>query len=169
MCTNMGGRGGSSGLSGSGISAKDISKKLPDTKEFALDRPPQLEGSEKQIAWAKKIRAEFVPKLAQSIFAYNQDLVKAINGGKEAVAKQIYENAVNTFKNRYSYISDKKEAERLTNKDIADYVKRQVSTYNTLANRVKALNELAQNKSAKFWIDNRNSYDEIRKKILGTK
>lgn len=161
--------GFSKGGKSNGLSERDISKRLPDVKEFSLDRPPQLEGSEKQIAWAKKIRAEFVPKLAQSIFAYNQDLVKAINGGKEAAAKSIYESAVNTFKNRYSYISDKKEAERLTNKDIADYVKREVSTYNTLANRVKALNQLAQNKSAKFWIDNRNSYDEIRKRILGTK
>lgn len=164
----MGGRGGSSGLSGSVISVKDISKKLPDTKDFALDRPPQLEGSEKQIAWAKKIRAEFVPKLAQSVFANQQSVVKALNsGGKEEIAKNIYEDAVNTFKNRYSYISDKKEAERLTNKDISDYVKREISRYKKVRNQIQAINKLATNKSAKFWIDNRNSYNKIREKILG--
>ena len=63
----MGGRGGSSGLSG-GMSVKDIARKISDIKEFTLDKPPELEGSEKQIAWARKIRAKFVPKLAQSIF-----------------------------------------------------------------------------------------------------
>lgn len=96
-------------------------------------------------------------------------MVKPINEGKEAVAKSIYDSAVDTYKNRYSYISNKEEARKLMNKDIVDYIKRKVSTYNTLANRVKALNKLAQNKSAKFWIDNRNSYNEIRKKILETK
>lgn len=167
----MGGRGGSSGLSGGGgISAKDISKKLPDKKDFAFDRPPQLEGSDKQIAWAKKIRAEFVPKLAQSVFANQQDLVKTLNSGeKEEVAKRIYESAVSTYKNRYNYISNKKEAKRLTDKDIANYVKREVSRYNTVKDQVRAINKLATNKSAKFWIENRNSYNEIRKKILGIK
>lgn len=168
----MGGRGGSSGLSGGGkeYSVGNIKKKLPDMNDFKLDKPPQLEGSEKQIAWAKKIRAEFVPKLVQSVFAQQQDIVKAMNsGGKDGVAQYIHDEAVNTYKNRYSYISNKKEAEKLADKDISSYVKREVSSYNTLRNRVQAINKLAQNSSAKFWIDNRNSYNEIRKKILDTK
>lgn len=168
----MGGRGGSSGLSGGGkeYSVNNIKKKLPDMNDFKLDKPPQLEGSEKQIAWAKQIRAEFVPKLVQSVFAQQQDIVKAMNsGGKDGVAQHIHDEAVNTYKNRYSYISNKKEAEKLADKDIANYVNRSVSSYNTLKNRVQAVNKLASNNSAKFWIDNRNSYDEIRKKILGIK
>lgn len=168
----MGGRGGSSGLSGGGkeYSVDNIKKKLPDMNDFKLDKPPQLEGSEKQIAWAKQIRAEFVPKLVQSVFAQQQDIVKAMNsGGKDGVAQRIHDDAVNTYKNRYSYISNKKEAEKLADKDIANYVNRSVSSYNTLKNRVQAVSKLASNSSAKFWIDNRNSYDEIRKKILGIK
>lgn len=165
----MGGRGGSSGLSGGGkeYSVNNIKKKLPDMNDFKLDKPPQLEGSEKQIAWAKQIRAEFVPKLVQSVFAQQQDIVKAMNsGGKDGVAQHIHDEAVNAYKNRYSYISNKKEAEKLADKDISSYVNRSVSSYNTLKNRVQAINKLASNSSAKFWIDNRNSYNEIRKKIL---
>lgn len=169
----MGGRGGSSGLSGGGgkeYSVDNIKKKLPDMNDFKLDKPPQLEGSEKQIAWAKQIRAEFVPKLVQSVFAQHQDIVKAMNsGGKDGVAQHIHDEAVNAYKNRYSYISNKKEAEKLADKDIANYVNRSVSSYNTLRNRVQAINKLASNSSAKFWIDNRNSYNEIRKKILEIK
>lgn len=168
----MGGRGGSSGLSGGGkeYSVDNIKKKLPDMNDFKLDKPPQLEGSEKQIAYAKQIRAEFVPKLAQSVFAQQQDIAKAMNsGGKDGVAQHIHDEAVNTYKNRYDYISNKKEAKKLADKDIANYVKREVSRYNAVKDQVRAINKLATNKSSKFWIDNRNSYNEIRKKILGIK
>lgn len=168
----MGGRGGSSGLSGGGkeYSVDNIKKKLPDINDFKLDKPPKLEGSEKQVAWAKKIRADFVPSLVQSVFAWQQDFVKAMNsGGNEGVARYIYDRAVATHKNRYNYISNKKEAEKLANKDIADYVNRSISSYNTLKKQIQAVNKLATNNSAKFWIDNRNSYNEIRKKILEIK
>lgn len=168
----MGGRGGSSRLSvgKKEYSVDNIKKKLPDMNDFKIDKPPQLEGSEKQIAWAKQIRAEFIPKLVQSVFAQQQDIVKAMNrGGKDGVAQHIHDEAVNTYKNRYNYISNKNEAEKLADKDIASYVNRSVSSYNALRNRVQAINKLASNSSAKFWIDNRNSYNEIRKKILDTK
>lgn len=168
----MGGRGGSSGLSGGGkeYSVENIKKNLPDMNDFKLNKPPQLEGSEKQIAWAKQIRAEFVPKLVQSVFAQQQDIVKAMNsGGKDGVAQHIHDEAVNAYKNRYNYISNKKEAEKLADKDISNYVKREVSAYNALAKQMKAINNLSANTSAKFWIDNRNSYNEIRKKILEIK
>lgn len=166
----MGERGGSSGLSDEGkeYSVDNIKKKLPDMNDFKFDKPPQLEGSEKQIAWAKQIRSEFVPKLVQSVFENNQSAVKALNSGsKELIARSIYEDAVNTYKNRYGYISNKKEAEKLTNADISNYVKKEIFRYNALKNQVKEINKLGKNKSAKFWIDNRNSYNEIRKKILG--
>lgn len=165
---------GSSGFDKGGnknkYSVENIKKKLPDINDFKLDKPAKLEGSEKQIAWARKIRADFVPSLVESVFAQQQDIVKAMNnGGNEGVARYIHDSAVNAYKNRYSYISNKKEAEKLMNKDIASYVNRNVSSYNTLRNQVQAINKLASNSSAKFWIDNRNSYNEIRKKILETK
>lgn len=153
----MGGRGGSSGLSG-GLSEKDISRRLPDVKEFTLDKPPQLEGTDKQVAWAKQIRAQQVKELYMYAITFgtrnNQasiDLVQAMNGGKESMAKYIHQQA-----NQYESYSVQ------TRKELTEsYIKK----YNSMKARVKVVNEIVTNKSAKFWIDNRDSIDELKKRI----
>lgn len=154
----MGGRGGSSGLSSGNTSVKDIAKRLPDVKEFTLDKPPQLEGSEKQIAWAKQIRAQQVKELYMYAITFgannNQasiDLVNAMNNGKDSMADYIYKQA-----NQYQSYSAK------TRKELAESY---INKYKSMKDRVKVVNEIATNKSAKFWIDNRDSIDEFKKRI----
>lgn len=156
----MGGRGGSSGLSGGGISAKDISKKLPDTKDFALDRPPQLEGSEKQIAWANDIRKDILRELG--IYATTMtsdgrtsDLYKIAQRGKDAIISDIKSNPL------INSTSGKLREEK---------IEKAIDGYKDLASRIRRLNSIAQNSSARFWIDNRtNQLENAHNKKLKDK
>lgn len=61
MCTNMGGRGGSSGLSGG-----------------AIVKLPELQGSEKQVSWANSIREGY---------AKNYTLNDLLHGDERTVIK----------------------------------------------------------------------------------
>lgn len=159
---------GSSGFDsgGNGYSVSSIKKQLQELVVYG--QAPKLEGSEKQIEWAKQIRSDFARNLLYAISSGLPDYVKARNsGGEEAVAKLIHDEAVNRNKGRYDYISNKKLAKSEENKSIMEDVGRRVKAYNMMAKRAQALNEILKNKSAKFWIDNRNSYNEIKKKIMG--
>ncbi len=143
----MGGRGGNSGLPGGRLSEKELSRKIPDSKEFSIARPPQLEGSEKQVAWANDIRKGILKELG--VYAITRtsdgrpsDLYKIATQGKEAIIKDIQGNPL------INSASGKLREEKIENA---------IAGYKDLADRIRRLNSIAQNSSARFWIDNRTN------------
>lgn len=149
-------KGGKSG----GLSEKELSKRLPDMKEFSVDRAPKLEGTEKQINWANDIRKEILRDL--STYAVTKtsdgrpsDLYKTVKQGKDAIINDIKNNPL---------ISD------TSGKLRKEKIESAISGYKDLASRIKRLNNIAQNSSAKFWIDNRtNQAENYRNKKLRDK
>lgn len=143
----MGGRGGASGLSGGGLSEKELSNRLPDAKDFSIEMPPPLEGSEKQVAWANDIRKKILKELGiytitRTSDGRQSDLYKTATQGKEAIIKDIKSNIL------INSASGKLREEKIENA---------VSGYKDLASRIRRLNSISQNSSARFWIDNRTN------------
>lgn len=156
----MGGRGGTSGLSGgSGKYGFDINR-IPERDEYVIKGSlPQLEGSEKQVAWAQDIRKQTVQNLYRYATSYTSDgrpfgkeNFRDIAQGREAVAKSIMNHPL------VSGSSGKTRQEK---------IEERISSYRDIADRVKIVREIASNKSAKFWIDNRSAakMSELYEKI----
>lgn len=141
----MGGRGGSSGLSG--ISRNSISKSLGDV-EFKKAPLPSLEGSQRQIEWAEKIR-DRVLKDMYSYAAGNQ------SDGHSSVDYNIIgkskDEVVKAIESDVSY-SKTKEAKEWRANYTAD-------RYKDLSDRIKRVNEFAEIKSASWWIDYAKKYE----------
>lgn len=94
----MGGRGSSSGI----------------TNKFPMSNLPKLQGSEKQIEWANRIREETLNTASGNIRLYEKRIKEYGNGielrtNLEAY-KQVYENAYNSLmkQNQASKIIDKR-------------------------------------------------------------
>lgn len=164
----MGGRGGSSGLK-SGFSDRDIARKLPDEKEFKIEKAAALEGSEKQIKWANDIRKSLAVELGNYATSYTDDgkrdtnnMFKIALGGKESMVKDIkrtYEvrrrepNASTSISQAYEY-----------NKNI---ISNGIERYKNLSTRIQRFNQIAGEKSAKWWIENRYNRKELQDYIDG--
>ena len=123
----------------------DIADRLPHPSEFKPERPSQLEGTEKQVKWAAEIRNSILRQL--SVYAVTRtsdgrpsDLYNIAKQGKDAIMKDIAENPLIN------------EAE---GKIREEKLQRAIDGYQDLADRIKRYNSIANNTSAKFWIDNR--------------
>lgn len=153
----MVGRGSSGGVS-------DIYSKLPDPPPRS-GKLPQLEGTERQVNWAKQIRRDIGRDLVEYArtrmsdgrpFGYSEVLFR----GKEAMAQDILNSSL-----------VKGTTGALRREKIAD----QVASYNDVAARItRAVNIILDHKSAKWWIDNRtnqsaNYMNEKLKKIIDGK
>lgn len=153
----MGSGGNSSGLSaGKGGRYAWI----PDTDAFRVatqGKIPELEGSEKQVKWAKQIRAEVGNELITYALTRTSDgrpsrLWEITQKGKAAIADDVYNSPLVKSTSgalRQSKISSGKQG------------------YIDLAGRVERLNRILTKPSAKFWIDHRTNSDKnyLNKKL----
>lgn len=139
----MGGRGGASGF-------QNWQNRIPQLDEYRrlLKKDwPELEGSEKQIKWAKAIRED----LRNDLWGYAS---LRTSDGRPTDAYNILLRS-----GRDGAIRDiKKLIERL--RDSSDEVKkerleRKIWAYTDLAKRIKKYNDIFSNRSAAFWIENR--------------
>lgn len=152
----MGGRGGSSGLSGGG----------------GIGKLPELQGSEKQVAWAKDIRNSVIQKYtyenlmndseklsSSKIVLYlesmtGNDVISAHENGK------IYKREEMVGNIRKKYVKENpappygsKEREEYTRKFKNEMKKVEDNYKKWLYDQFKKM--LKTQKSAKWWIDNR--------------
>lgn len=81
---------------------------IEDAEESEVYGVPVLEGSEKQIAWAKDIRKKFIAKMAQIVAAYEQKL----NGQQSAMLDKVKAAYANVLNNKVSasYWIDRRSA-----------------------------------------------------------
>lgn len=97
---------------------------------------PKLEGTEKQVAWAEKIRDEILHSLANTL---RQD-----ENGRPC--------------NAIEYMTSKEKMEEWIEQGFFEEQKQnRYKTIIYLAKCIERMNKIADNKSAKFWIDNRTN------------
>ncbi len=145
----MGGRGGSGGASQKNSEYRDVMSRLPDAPRM-LDfyAMPKLQGTEKQVQWANKIREEVVMDLAYYANDYTSDgrqnrLSPILAQGKKAMADSILTSAI------VSTTSGKLRQEKIN--DL-------IHAYTDTADRWNRLVSLVEgHTSASFWIDNRTN------------
>lgn len=97
---------------------------------------PELEGTEKQVAWAEKIRDEILHSLANAL---RQD-----ENGRPC-------NAIEYM------ISQEKMVEWIEQGFCEEQKQNRYKTIIYLAECIERMNKIADNKSARFWIDNRTN------------
>lgn len=155
MCTNMGGRGGSSGLSNGGVGSLS-----------------SLQGSEKQVSWAEDIRNSAIKKFtyenlmndseklssskivgALEILTGN-DAISAHESGKDYKRAEMVDN----FRKKYAKENPappygSKEREEYSKKFKIETKKAEDNYRKWLYDQFRKL--LKTQKSAKWWIDNR--------------
>ncbi len=145
----MGGRGSSSGLGS--YSSSYIRKQLPKNEEFEIMRRkslPELEGTEKQVRWANKIREGIMKEL----FDYT---IKRTSEGNPADLFRTATHGTDEIVKRIEYKERTIELDPRVNRERID---REISSFKDLAKRISKFNEIAKNKSASFWIDNRTDW-----------
>lgn len=123
---------------------------LPEMSEYAMVKKgfglPSLVGTEDQIKWARQIRNEILQQLAFLTKTTNAEgkpiggIVKAVNGGKDAVIKYI-----NDFPSDWD-----EEIKR-------DIIKQRIDGFFALARVIKNFNEIASHADCRYWIDNRTN------------
>lgn len=154
----MGGRGSSGGSS--------ISNRLPEPVKFDIKtmflNMPALEGTEKQVAWANKIRNSIVQEIAS--YATRRDsegrpstMVYTYLGGKSAMEKSVKDELTD-------YMSGATKARVISNR---------IETFKDAKVRLERLHSISREKSAKFWIENRTDSEKnymnkaLKKRIDG--
>lgn len=143
----MGGRGGSSGLSSGLYSRNSIAKELPDSDSFKMRELPELEGSQKQIDWATKIRQRVLNSLMSYATGYQSD-------GHGAIG-----DVVGKTKNEIAE-SIQKRIEGAESKKAKDFQKSYaIERYKDIAERVKRVNEVASVRSSSWWINYNQKYE----------
>lgn len=143
----MGGRGGSGGSAQKGAEYRDIVKRLPDAPDaLDLDAMPALQGTEKQVKWAEKIRQDLVADLAEYATSYTSDgrrssSAETLAKGKKAMADSIMQNPLVT--DTVGRVREEK-------------INNQIKGYVDAAERWKRVKSLVDgHTSASFWIDHR--------------
>lgn len=157
----MGGRGGASGMSNA------WKNEIPKLNEYQHKRQlPELQGSEKQVKWAKEIR----DNLGEDLWRY---VISRTSDGKPSgiyniLSKQGIKGAIQDIEKSVNLFSG---YERQSNNRKKEIINRRLLSYKELARRIKKYNEIMSNRSAAFWIDNRrnsqrNYMNERLKKII---
>lgn len=139
----MGGRGGSSGMSGGNLRS-NISNKLSDNITFKIANFPSLEGSQKQIEWAEKIRQRVIKDLTHYAIGQQSDgnmpeSHDILGKSKDEIIKDIQNNK------RINNAKDAKAKEWAVNHVI--------NRYKDISERIQRVNEVVAVKQASWWID----------------
>lgn len=138
----MGGRGGRGGSVG-------ISAKLPGKLSFDYQtyEPPALEGTEKQVKWAEKIRNSALDDMWDYAVSFSSD-------GRQSDMASIYVDGKNamlkSIKSDYliNSTSGRVQEEKLRDR---------INSFSDAKDRMERWHKLAEKKSAKWWIDNRSN------------
>lgn len=151
----MGGRGGSGG---GGAAIKNALPRSPSFKIEEFGNLPKLNGTEKQVRYAERLRDETLPDLWNYTSSYDSDgnvsnKVFTYVKGKEAMMAEISRNPL------INMTSGETRKQK---------VLQAVSGYVDAAKRLERYHSISQNNSAKFWIDNYGK-GELRKRIDGKK
>jgi hypothetical protein len=127
----------------------DIMSRLPEVPSalvsgYSLPKDaPALEGSEKQIKWAEKIRAEAFREMTQYALNYSSE------GGLSSMWKVLVKGKEAMFQNVM-------ETKELFGKYGQQHMERNIAAFNDTANRINRVIELVESHpQASFWIDNR--------------
>lgn len=145
----MGGRGGSSGI---GPTSKAMAA-LPDYDTKAMAKRmeaggPALAGSPGQVARADDARYEAQYTMLETVMSKNRigaDVLQDISDGKAAMQKGV-EAAYSTAIKNYG-----------TKSVAQEHAERKAKTYNTVANDLKKIDTVLQQKtSASWWLSNQN-------------
>lgn len=152
MCTNMGKNNASinkGSQSNQKITVKQLTNQLPETSDLTINRLEKLTGTPEEIEKIKKFRMGVLQHYAHevnvSMNSYDTEesskmvsaIINSAEKGKEEVAKYI-------LSHRYSDGGDKKSVEVIINN-----VKK-------LADRIKKVNKLSSQTSARWWIENQS-------------
>ena len=153
----MGGRGASSGIGRQNISG------LPEVQK-PIENFPELQGSEKQIAWATDIRQKIYNTLLSEMKRNKEgNRTEAI---KYIFSKKDMEKWVRNVRETFGEFSPPHIVE--------ERVKDSIESLQTAAKQYKALKTLIETEtSAKFWIEHRNthprdlSWSKLKKSVIG--
>lgn len=132
--------------SGTRIDGVDIADKLPEPINEKISSLPELQGTPKQVEWAKKIRMEAAKKIQAATYDRLQrggdarEYAKAMKS-KEAMADFIRADVAH----RGKYLND-------TGKQ--NLIDGDCENFRTLSQRYSTAKTVLANDSAKFWIDN---------------
>lgn len=152
----MGGRGGSSG--GGGATIKNALPGSPSFKIEEFGKLPKLNGTEKQVRYAERLREETLSDLWNYTSNYDS------NGNRS--------NKVFTYAKGKEAMMAEINSDQLINMTSGETRKQKVSQavagYVDAAKRLERYYSISQNNSAKFWIDNHGK-GELRKRIDGKK
>lgn len=147
----MGGRGSSGGGRPERQSAeyRDVMKRLPDTPEaLDIDAMPALQGTEKQVKWAEKIRYDLVTDLADYATNYTSDgrrssAAEKLAKGKKAMADDVMSSPLVTA------TAGGVRQEKINN---------HIQSYVDAAERWKRVISLVKgHTNSSFWIDHRTN------------
>lgn len=119
---------------------------------------PQLEGSEKQIAWAEQIRKNAAAELQYEVTHEEYEQVSSLPGDKSTIQKRSVESIIRALTSEEG-INDyfvKMEANNLHESRF----KSAVQSMNNALDRYTRFVEIMSNADAKFWIDNRDNQEK---------
>ena len=133
--------------SGTCIDGVDISDKLPEPRKTYDGDLPKLKGTEKQVAWAEKIRDDAIDTLGNQLVSYvlgtaNYNTLVDATKSKEAMAEYVRNNPL------------VKATTGSVRQEKIDTVCNQLREF---VRRDQAYLDIVTNDSAKFWIDNRST------------
>lgn len=119
---------------------------------------PKLEGSEKQVKWAEKIREAAVGHLRQEVIHEQYEEVSLLPNGKTRIQKRPIPTIVNAMMSQdgIKAIFSEMETKSLPESRFESTVE----TMNSAFDRYARYTEIMSNTSAKFWIDNRDNQEK---------
>lgn len=117
-----------------------------------------LEGTEKQIEWASKLRKDAIMAMHREVIFEDFTMESMLPNGRPTTEKR---NVSQAFK---ALLSVGATEEHLNN--LPEFlVERTINTMNGILDRYNRLAEIAQNADVKFWIDNRNNQKALNKYV----
>lgn len=144
---------------------KNAMNNLQGVKGTLLDiQFAELEGSEKQISWAKEIRKKAVNAMLNEIFHESYEMMDKVRGTSK-IEKRYVKNLVLKMHSEESiieYLKEQKEFhERISSAELAkEKTERLIKSMNGAYDRHARTREILSNTSAKFWIDNRDNQEK---------
>lgn len=116
---------------------------------------PKLEGSEKQVEWAEKIREKALIALRFEVLHEEYEEVSALPNGRSRTLKRKVTSSFNSLVSTDAVKAHFEELEK--GRMPASRFEESVKTMNATLDRFNRFAEIATSPSAKFWIDNRDN------------
>lgn len=119
---------------------------------------PELKGTEKQIKWAKSIRANAAAVLQDELMNEEYEVVNELPGRKNTIEKRRVDAIVKAL---FSEQGVKNYLDKLKNSNVPESrIESAVVSMNKAYDRFVRLSEIMSNADAKFWIDNRDNQEK---------